>query len=252
MDLYKIEICGKDFDKIPNEEQVLFVHLAQLTNTIEILEKLVYFTRAKSQDEVMLHATITQQSLTMRLLSGVLWEGWQLLNKSYFCNLSKTFDSKLSGQGRSNLAKIKKYFSQDNIIKHIRNKFAFHYNPDEILTELSQIDPENKYILYLSKTHFNGLNYFAEELFGMSMLGSISNIVGSNDANVVHEKLFEDVLSLSQAFINFAGDCLRVILEKRLNISLDEESPKVVLNNLPKMDTIEIPYFIERPNKNGD
>jgi hypothetical protein len=98
----------------------------------------------------------------LKLLAGKLNEAHQVIQSTYFGSaLAKTYDARLSADGRDALVKLKRYFSKKNNVHNIRKNYAFHYSPDELTQVLPSIS--NELVIYMQhKGPANNLFFFAE------------------------------------------------------------------------------------------
>ena len=153
-----VELSGADLAVVPEAERVLLVQLGHLHNTINLLRRWLLSARPEGRTEAEVHAALAQHSLAARMLAGILCEGWMVLQKSFFgAGVSRGYANDLSTKGAAALATLKCYFSQTNLLKTVRDRFAFHFDRDEILRQLRAFGESDSSTLYISEEAGNSL-----------------------------------------------------------------------------------------------
>ncbi len=250
IEVFAVELTGKELQALPKDDRVLLIQLAHLANTIIVLQKWMIFCSNRSESgSIHAAAETTQQMLVMRILSGVLYEGWQMLSQSYFgTQLSKKYHSRLSKEDQECLKTLKCYFrKKENPIKRVRNRFAFHFDRGAVESELKLVPPDARYHFYLSEFQGNSLYYLSEELVGLGMLRALEDIVDATDVSGILRCLFKDLVSISSTFARFIGAWLVLIVRDYLpGVTRDDLAPIHVPDVLP-LDKIRIPFFVSKP-----
>src|SRR5262245_30465500 len=134
MQLHHFQLTRKQLDAIPEAERTLIVLLAHAANELSVLAKLLHFSSISLGNHSLLIEARNAQFLALgRLLTGRIYECWQLLQTAFFqTRISKSYEPQFDEKARGALEALKKYFGRTNLIEKIRNKFAFHYEPDQI------------------------------------------------------------------------------------------------------------------------
>jgi len=250
VEIRAIELTGRQLEALPSEERVFLVQMGHLANTIMVLQKWLIFcqVRAPSQ-KIESEAATTQQMLVTRILSGVLYEGWQVIHESYFkAQLSKKYDAKLTDDGKKCLASLKKYFDGENKVKTVRNKSAFHFDRATVENELSLVERDKSYCLYLSGFQGNCLYYLSEELVGLAMLHSVQDGTGATEIPEVLQRLFDELVHISRAFSGFIGACLLLVVRENLPFLEWDNLKRISVSDAPPLDQIRIPFFVSKPD----
>ena len=140
MKVYAIPISEKQLDSIPAEERIFFIQIGHLANELSTLNRLLLFvSNSNGATDLERRARRSQALLLVRLCSGKLFKGWQMLLRDYFgSKLSKEYDPLLDESGRNSLTEIKRYFSKSKLIKDIRDNFAFHYPAADLRKQLQR------------------------------------------------------------------------------------------------------------------
>jgi hypothetical protein len=243
MSIYRIDLDKEVFLKIPEDERNLFVAIAHLQNEISFSINGVAWSRFNdltNNDEMK--GQIVLNLYYLKILSGKLHEGWQLLNKHFFSNkkISCYFNENSSPKGLTSLKNIKNYFSKNNAISNIRNKLSFHYNPSDITRHLEKInDPLS---LYMSDENLsNTIYYFAEVLSSWAALSEFDNFLEDNPLKVINKELIE----ISTEFSVFNNHFLKVIINKYKPEIWEDKGSKIEIHGLKHFKEARIPAFID-------
>jgi hypothetical protein len=134
MTIYKTKFSKKRLLDLPADECTLFLSLAHLSNEIVALDKLIIWSfDLSSENEAVGDGQTALCFMLIKLLSGKLKEGYNLLIKKFFgTKLSHEYEQFLPDECEETLARLKQYFSKSNAINHVRNNYAFHYTLDEL------------------------------------------------------------------------------------------------------------------------
>jgi hypothetical protein len=244
MKLLKVEMPKAKLSLIPKEERVFFIKIGNLLNDLSLLHKLTIFsTNVNSTNNIVSIAQNMQTLSLIRIQAGILNEGWQLLNKSFFVpKLSEEYHKQLSDSERQSLEKLKSYFGKENLIYLIRNNFAFHYysKPEQInqLNKLiDDVEDSETFEIYLTE-------YYANCVFSMSnvlITTLILNNTTIDDTDKAFENLLGDIVKVTSWFGDFLGGCLRVFAAKYPGF----ESYEVQIPNPIDINDVALPYFIK-------
>lgn len=249
MKIYDIPISKKQLDSFPAKERLFFIQIGHLANELLTLNRLLLFiSNSHCTTEIEIRAKNSQALLLIRLCSGKLFEGWQMLQSNYFgSQLSKKYYNLLSADGQNSLDKIKQYFSKKNLIKDIRDNFAFHYSSEELEIQLPKIEGTDSLNIYLGKALGNSFYYFADVLVGIAMLGKVQGVNPQKSMNT----LFADPVNVIKWFLDFIGSCMIVLMEQHLGINLDALDTKTIeIQNPTNLEDVQLPYFLADENQN--
>ena len=257
--IYRVPISGTELSSIPEDERVFFIQAARLANDLSFLHKLLYFASGKSEVEEEQRGLFTQHIFVVRILAGTLFEGWDVFRKSFFnklepeneSSIAKRYEPLLKESVKSDLQELKQYFNRNNnnnIIKKIRNQFAYHYDKNKIREELSSVRSESHYDIYLAKAHGNSLYGIAQEITGQALFGLIKDIEKVDNNKKAYERLLSDILSVSEKFLHVIGNCLRLIVERHLGQEF-ENAKAIDVGEPAKLGDIRLPFFVEPPAK---
>jgi hypothetical protein len=247
MEVYEIPISEKQLDSIPAEERIFFIQIGHLANELSTLNRLLLFvSNSNGATDLERRARNSQALLLVRLCSGKLFEGWQMLLRDYFgSKLSKEYDPLLDESGRNSLTEIKRYFSKSNLIKDIRDNFAFHYPAADLRKQLQRTNDNDTLYIYLGHAHGNSFYSFAVVLVGSTMLSKVQGA----DPQKAMDTLFGDPINAIRWFLDFIGSCMIILVEKYLGTSLEALTPNTIeVLDAKRWKDVHIPFFLEDEN----
>ena len=241
MELKKLTFKKETIDNIPEKERILIVQLSIFSNEISMLHKLIVFSNNIKGKGPLLTAQNIQSFFLIKLLAGKLYEGWELLRKSYFgSKLSIEYDDKLSKRGKNNLEFIKTYFGKTNVIKLIRNKYTFHYDKDHILDGLKAIPNDEELDMYLASDIGNTLYSMAHIISSYALFKEVR----SNSEYEALKIIFKDVLTISAKYLIVSVELIQNILSKnKLTI---HKVTHIRVGGVQNIESVMLPYFIKR------
>jgi len=242
MKILKINIPKSKLDTIPEIEQVFFIQLMQLLNELNILQKCVIVSNneLESLTTIEKRGQISQAQFFIRTAAGKLYEGWKMISKNFVgTQLSREYENLLSQKGKESLSELKVYFSdENNLVRLIRNKFAFHYDRKKIREEVKKIPQEALLEMYISEHRANCLYSLSDTIINWSILNSIDS---SNPQRAMDLLIGEIALKVSRWFQEFCGDCVSIIAKK-----LEINSTEVEIPEPPSINEVKLSYFVRR------
>ena len=247
MKVYEIPISRQQLDSIPADERLFFIQIGHLANELSTLNRLLLFaSRTSGTTELERWARNSQALLLVRLCSGKLFEGWQMLQRDYFgSKLSKEYDRFLDESGKNSLTEIKRYFSKNNLIKDIRDNFAFHYPSDDLQNQLQRTENTGTLYIYLGYAHGNSFYSFADVLVGSAMLSKVQGA----DPEQAMDALFAEPINAIKWFLGFIGSCMIILVERYLGATLDALGANTVeVPNTKKWEDVQVPFFLADEN----
>jgi len=247
MKVYEIPISKQQLDSIPADARLFFIQLGHLANELSTLNRLLLFvSNTTGTTELERRARNSQALLLVRLCSGKLFEGWQMFQRDYFgSKLSKEYDRLLDESGKNSLTEIKQYFSKNNLIKDIRDNFAFHYSSDDLKIQLQHTKDTGTLYVYLGYAHGNSFYSFADVLVGSAMLSKVQGA----DPQQAMDALFADPIKAIKWFLDFIGSCMIILAEKYLGTTLDTLGTNTIeVPNTKKWEDVQVPFFLADEN----
>ncbi len=240
--LHRYKIPKDKFNKAPKDERVFFIRALHLLTDINVLQKAIVFSVGKMDTGAPGLKTSAQNAQAMcfiRQLAGTLNEAHELLNKGFFGkDLRATYLKDMDAATQSNLSELTRYFNQkDCLLRHIRDKFAFHYNLDKVDNELDDLSRFDQFDIYFSEAHGN-CHYVAANdvlIFGMMAL------TGKKDLKEALDSIIGETTSIARRFQDFFGVFQMVFVLRHLDAHPDME--EIVLDDVPGLEEVRLPYF---------
>lgn len=239
MKIYKAQISKLDLQNLSKKEILYIFQSGTLLNEINTLIKLQVVSQKESTNDVVMKAQQSQSIFFLSLLAGKLFECYQFLKIAYFqAQLSKQYDTALSDVGRESLGKIKKYFGKENLVSTIRNKVAFHYDPNETENQIQDIQIDEVAEIYLAENQGNNFFYLSDVL----RLKNLLEYTKEEDPTSAKEKLFSEPLLIAEHMIQFLNHSLIAILGEDNSIEFE----KVNIGEVQSVNDISLPYFVQK------
>jgi hypothetical protein len=143
--LYRIKFGHSDFLKLPEEDHLFLfgsrMWRTNLRHTFSLCVAAEKGTRSQSADERKL--ALHQLLFAVRLVYGILTEGWKLIKQSWSEKaLGKRWHPLLTEKGRNGLAFLGKCFGKRNLARTIRDNFGFHYLAERLRAPLAGVSPQ--------------------------------------------------------------------------------------------------------------
>jgi hypothetical protein len=242
--IHRIPVVKAKLDVIPESERVLFVFLGHFLDEISILNKLLLIANVQSEADLIRKAHTTQSLLIARMFIGKLVEGWGMLQQNFFGTaLSKQYEPKLHAPGDTALANLKCYFGPSNLLRDIRNNFAFHYSADQVIQHLASLEASYTSEIYLAKDYANSLHWACGEIVSYAML----NTVGVADPQQALNEIVDDLTKVSDWFFDFCGVCISIIIRQYFGKDFRElNAEEIDIGEPVSLETITLPYFTRR------
>ena len=229
---------------IDETERAFIFAMVHFSNEMNALNKLLLWTSIKpSPNRVENLGRLTFQFMFMRYFAGKLFEGYQLLSKSYQgSSLSKEYTPNLSEEAKSALKNINSYFSKENIIYKIRNTLAFHYDPKTL--DNGFLDSPDDFDVFLEKDgSANSLFYFGEVVAGRALISEGGDL--SSGTNNPFENLVKEVFKVARWFTKVTSEIFVLFVNKYSDKIWEKEPVELELQGLISILDIQIPWFTD-------
>jgi hypothetical protein len=243
--VYKGSVSKAGLESLGEHELGFFIQACAMLNEINILHKATLFSNKELKTDAERKAQNSQSLFLLTLLSGKLWEGWDLVEKAYFgAKLSKTYHGLLPPEAIDSLESPKAYFKRsDNLVKTVRDKIAFHYDSSEILDQFSKTAKDETFEIYLSKSQGNCFYFFHHVL----LLNAILERTGISNPMEATDAYFSDVLTTAKWFIEFLSSCIVAITKNNIEWKWEE----IEIPNPISLEEVVLPYFVTESSKKG-
>ena len=242
MELLKVDIPMSKLSSISENERVFFVQIGSILNDLSMLQKLTVFSTNKKTTNRVVRAAQNLQTLSLiRIQSGKLHEGWNVLQENFVKKeFSRKYFTKLNPSEKRSYNKAKTYFEdRNNLISWIRNNFAFHYftKPRIIKKLFDKVSDSEIFEMFMSEFYGNCVFSMSETLINFE----IRKYTGITDTNKAMGKLLRDVQQITKWFGHFLGRFLLVFAEEYLGL----QSTKVEIPEPSNINKVMLPYFIK-------
>jgi hypothetical protein len=203
MELEKIHFKKNDLEKIPDNQRFFFIQAINLLTEINVLNRVACSYLKTTENEIADKSIYCHKIFISVMLGGKLYEGWRILEKNYFGQkVSQEIDSHLSETGKRALNGLKNYFASENLIKKIRQKYAFHYDIDELKKQYNDYRDDEPFELYWSEhmanvfstTYFDVYHALTKEL--------------NDDEDIAAKLFFKNVTGTTGIFREFIGEII--------------------------------------------
>lgn len=244
MQLHHIKVTKAQLDAIPEQERALMVLLAHAANELNVLTKIFHFCSThEAPTPVEEQARNAQAVVLGRLLTGKIYECWELLRKAFFgARVSQSYEPQFDATAQAAMKELKRYFSGDNLVKTVRNRHAFHYAPDQVASGYVGVVDHDPLDIYLAPENGNTLYTFADTIAGRAMLHDI-------DASD-HKRAFETLVSDTSRVIGWLNQviaaCLLVAITRYVGAADLEAlgAETVEVTGAPEWKSVTIPFFL--------
>src|SRR5438105_4700907 len=142
----KISVSAVDFARLPLPERLLFVRVAHSYNDLRHIQQLV----VRAVGATKKHDGIEQEIATHQMLYGIrqwyaaLNESWTIFRSSWGNEgVGKKFYPMLT-KGKRPYQHLNQYFSHSNLVRTVRDRFAYHYDNEYLPRLLVELNPESE------------------------------------------------------------------------------------------------------------
>jgi hypothetical protein len=249
IDVMKMSFSKEDLLKMTKEERGLVFLLGYASNQVNVLWKLIIMaTNRNPTDPIDSKVSAAQTQILVRLMIGLLWEAWRLVEARLLSSpIGREYVPLLDIPAGEALDRLKKRFGNANIISTIRTNYAFHHpETDDFEAAFQQAALDNSddadWNVYMSRTL---LNCF---FFGSDFVVShgIAKALGETDVLEAHKQLLPELGPLSNDLSELTFGVFAAALRKHVG---EELTLTVVakLADAPNIDDVRIPFYIETP-----
>jgi hypothetical protein len=244
MQLHLVTFSKEQLDSIPEAERTLIVLLGHAANELGVLGKLLHFAlREQGNEPVFAQARNTQALTLVRILSGKIYECWKLLGKAFFTTqISKQYEPLFDDESSKALSALKRYFGKKNLIKVVRNKFAFHYSVEQIRPGYAKLVEGDALGMYLSERNVNSLYVCSESIAGRALMEELS----PTDHSLSLGTLIDEALKANGWLSDIISACMSTCFTLHIGGDLYSLGARLIdVEGTPDCKSVTIPYFIE-------
>ncbi len=243
VDIQKFPLQPEKIRTIPSEERTFYFLAGHVANEINVFFKLVGWTvqtEVSCREETF--ARGAQATIIAKVFAGKLNEAWELLNTSFFgSGISQKYEPKLTERSREALRNLKQYFGKKNLIKDVRNKFAFHYTCEEFQENIMEAAENSTLEMYIATSgRYNSLYAGSETVSNYAML----KYLDEDSAEAALNSLFMDLDRVGTWFADFLEGYMLVATRDYLGASGEELGVESIrISSLQEFEKVTIPYF---------
>ncbi|OYV88855.1 MAG: hypothetical protein B7Z57_14380 [Acidiphilium sp. 37-60-79] len=225
-------------------------------NELAVLNRLLMFScNDVGVGELHDHAQGVQMWCIMQVLTGKLFETWNVLNERFLkSNPTDPAIVALSEDHKQNLAWLTDYFSsKDTALRIIRDKSAFHYDKQLNLDEAAADVSECERRVYLAQHPANGLYYLGSSLVFRTVFAMVADKVGGTSAMSQIERMQKGV-AIALADVQEVNVHLHAVLYGLISAALakPEGAPlaethqlRIPVVDAPPPGMVALPMFLD-------
>ena len=250
--VYPITYSKAQLDAVPEVERIFYLMAGQLTNDLNWLSNLLMFSiNPVDGPPVRAHVNRSLTMFLMRLLAGRLHEGWRMTRGKPFREIYRKYESELAIDTKQNLRVLKTYFGRaDCTVEKIRNKMGFHSDVELFKEGYRAFTSDEIFTDYLAEAR--GHCYYGAA--DMVNVFAMTKILPKVDWQAAYRQIADDIMRVSQQLTDVVLDLMKVFTARYIGASLtptDLERNKVVIENAPFADEVNIPFFSKPPRNYG-
>jgi hypothetical protein len=182
---------------MPKQKRTLLLLLGHAENELNALTKMIRFAaNGAPSNEIELHAEASQISTLMRLLIGKLNESWEMFRTRFLSNgkVAKQYLLMLEESTLAALERLKGTFGKSDLLSNIRNKYAFHFPPDDAIeASLRNLPDADKWAFFPSDINANSYYHLSESAVSYAMIRS----AGLTDSTAAIDMVYDRVVKVS-------------------------------------------------------
>ena len=214
--------------------------LNEINSVHRVFASCIHGGSASSDSSIESLANGAQAMIYARILTGKLYEAWEVLGKAWFgTKLSQRLEPKLHPVAREANTKLKAYFSRQNTIYRVRNSFAFHYSATEVGASWESVADDLTFEVVLGGTVGNNLYLGAELAANAALLKAIDPDNPEQGLRV----FFDEVQSTAANFTDFLEGAIMVILEDMFGADIGQLGREEDIFPALAYAQIKVPYF---------
>jgi hypothetical protein len=229
MKVWRFTFSHDAFYQLPDEERIFWLQLAQIRNDLRAIDAIcipllnVVSARreTKKYSEAEQWIALHQLTFAIRQLCGTLEEAHKVISKKWHgTSLNKRLSPVLNQKAKDALKAFNKYFSSQNLVTTIRQKFAHHFDSEILKGRLCSCPPGELHEFIAGQTYGNVFYKFAEDL----RYHAIVRVTGETDLQNAVRRLYDEPRhAVMHPFEDFADDVLFKIAQG-LDMKMEEVS----------------------------
>jgi hypothetical protein len=254
--IIQLQINEAALKALPSRHRNQLIACMHAHNELAVMNRLLTFSLNDVADgELHDHAHGVQMWCIMQLLTGKLFETWNMLYERFLkSNPEDHAITALSGAHKKNLAWLQAYFfRKDTSIRIVRDKSGFHYdkqlNLDDAVAEVT----EDERRVYLAQHHANGLYYLGSSLVFRTVFAMVADKAGDTTGMSQIERMAKgvaialaDVQEVNVYLHEVLYGLISAALEKPVGASLAEtDQLRIPVVDAPLPTSVALPMFLD-------
>jgi len=242
MNVYPIEVQRAILEAMPIAERRLFLTAGHIANELVILRKLILLSNnTPAESEIEYHAQACQSLTLVKLFALKACAGWEFLQGMRYQPFVQDYQTDADANLAPCLSRLGAYFSNNrNLLTYIRNKFAGHYDHEEINRVLNEI-PDRTFHFYITEQSGNSLYYASEEiLFNVLATQAQPN----EDLRAIFNRLIDEVDEVAAAITDFAQGVMIVVAKKYFPDGRPSAAHVHDVTAIPSRN-VPLPFFVD-------
>lgn len=256
--IIQFQIDPEAIKKLLNRQRNQLVGCMHAHNELVVLNRLLMFSlNDVAEGPLHDHAHGVQMWTVMQLLTGKLFETWEMLVARFLgSNPEDPAIAALSDKHKEDLAWLKDYFGdkprKETALRTIRDKTAFHYdklNLDEAVGALT----EQESMIYVAEHPANACYYLGSVLVFRAVFSAIADkaidtsSMSESERVSAGSKIALGALNEANLHIhNVLYGLIKLLLEQSIGGSLDDlEQLRIPVAGAPKPAMVALPMFID-------
>jgi hypothetical protein len=245
--VFRVPLTRERLLELPQAERSLLFLFGYAFNQISMLSRLTIFSSNKDPvHEIDQRLSGAQTQMLARLTLGTLHEAWKLIEERFLKTpIGREYVPLLDQKGKDALETIKTNLKGSNLLRKLRNDFAFHYPEDADVQKgfeaaLTHPDFNDQWNWYFSDALMNSF-FFASDLV---ILHGMTNATGEPDLIQAHIKVMDEVRLNREPMLEFILAFIGALWKHRFGLEMDVVELLPILD-AARWDSIWIPFYAE-------
>ena len=247
IEIFPITLTQAEFRSAPEAERSFYLKLGMITNEVNVLNKVSLFSLTQLDNrDLMNRAGSVMGLLFRRLLAGRLHEAHKIITTGYK-PLKQAYEAEMSEEGRQSYSALVTYFAdKNNFIKSIRNKLAFHTDPDVFRRAVEAMDADETIVDYMCHSRGNTLFWSGET----ALISALSQLAQTRNAAAMYGRLLDDTTEVAGLIADFSYSFGLAFFKRNFpgkmgSLGVD----RIEITDAPVLTDFSLPWFCEPPTE---
>jgi len=244
IEVHCVPISKEQLRTLPKDERVLLLLMGHILNQISVFLKLFTFSsNIDPPHPIEGRISAAQSHIILRVLFGVLLEGWNVISDHKV--LIDSYMPDIDNDGKESYKKLEEYFDRSSLLYKLRNNFSYHLPNAKLVERTFESIPENEegWEWYLSATNTNSFYFSCELIMGYGVLNLASNKMSQESAL---GEVITEVRHVADTMPYFIMPLIRAILLKHFDESILNSFHVMTITDAPGLFQFWIPFFADQ------